>query len=151
MKVGFIGLGRMGVPMSGNVLAAGHDLLVHDVRPDAAAGLLAAGASWAGSPRDAAADRDVVITMLPGPSQVEDVLLGPGGLLAALPADAVWADMSTSVPAVADKFRASPGPGRRPRARWWTCRSRSRRPAGRRAARRGRAARLPRAAERAAW
>jgi len=111
MKVGFIGLGRMGVPMSGNVLAAGHDLLVHDVRPDAAAGLLAAGASWAGSPRDAAADRDVVITMLPGPSQVEDVLLGPGGLLAALPADAVWADMSTSVPAVADKVRAAAGPG----------------------------------------
>ena len=111
MKVGFIGLGRMGAPMSGNVLAAGHDLLVHDVRPDAAAGLLAAGASWAGSSREAAADRDVVITMLPGPSQVEDVLLGPGGLLAALPADAVWADMSTSVPAVADKVRAAAGPG----------------------------------------
>ena len=106
MKVGFIGLGRMGAPMSGNVLAAGHDLLVHDVRPDAAAGLLAAGASWAGSPREAAADRDVVITMLPGPSQVEDVLLGPGGLLAALPADAIWADMSTSVPAVADSVRS---------------------------------------------
>ena len=109
MKVGFIGLGHMGAPMSGNVLAAGHDLLVHDVRPDAAAGLLAAGASWAGSPREAAADRDVVITMLPGPSQVEDVLLGPGGLLAALPADAIWADMSTSVPAVADKVRALAG------------------------------------------
>ena len=111
MKVGFIGLGRMGAPMSGNVLAAGHDLLVHDVRPDAAAGLLAAGASWAGSSREAAADRDVVITMLPGPSQVEDVLLGPGGLLAALPADAIWADMSASVPAVADKVRAAAGPG----------------------------------------
>ena len=106
MKVGFIGLGRMGAPMSDNVLAAGHDLLVHDVRPDAAAGLLAAGASWAGSPREVAADRDVVITMLPGPSQVEDVLLGPGGLLAALPADAIWADMSTSVPAVADNVRS---------------------------------------------
>ena len=109
MKVGFIGLGRMGAPMSGNVLAAGHDLLVHDVRPDAAAGLLAAGASWAGSPREAAADRDVVITMLPGPSQVEDVLLGPIGLLAGLPTGAVWIDMSTSVPAVADKVRALAG------------------------------------------
>ena len=42
MKVGFIGLGRMGAPMSSNILAAGHDLLVHDVRPDSAAGLLAA-------------------------------------------------------------------------------------------------------------
>jgi 3-hydroxyisobutyrate dehydrogenase len=109
MKVGFIGLGRMGAPMSSNILAAGHDLLVHDVRPDSAAGLLAAGASWAGSPRQAGADRDVVITMLPGPSQVEEVLHGPSGLLAGLAAGAIWIDMSTSVPAVADKVRALAG------------------------------------------
>jgi 3-hydroxyisobutyrate dehydrogenase len=107
MKVGFIGLGRMGAPMASNVLAAGHDLLVHDVLPDAAAGLLTAGASWAGSPCEAAADRDVVITMLPAPPQVEHVLLGPGGLLPGLPAGAIWVDMSTSIPAVADKVRAS--------------------------------------------
>jgi 3-hydroxyisobutyrate dehydrogenase len=111
MKVGFIGLGHMGAPMSSNVLAAGHELVVHDVRPDAAAGLLAAGASWAGSPGEAGADRDAVITMLPGPSQVEEVLLGPGGLLAGLAAGATWIDMSTSVPAVADKVRALAGPG----------------------------------------
>jgi 3-hydroxyisobutyrate dehydrogenase len=109
MKVGFIGLGHMGAPMSRNVQAAGHDLVVHDVRPDAAAGLLEAGASWAGSPRESGADRDVVITMLPGPSQVDEVLLGPGGLLAGLSAGATWIDMSTSVPAVADKVRAVAG------------------------------------------
>jgi len=109
MRVGFVGLGHMGAPMSGNVLAAGHDLVVYDVRPDAAADLLAAGASWADSPRQAGADRDVVITMLPGPSQVEEVLLGPGGLLAGLAAGATWIDMSTSVPAVADKVRALAG------------------------------------------
>ena len=109
MKVGFIGLGHMGAPMSRNVLAAGHDLVVHDVRPDAAAGLLEAGASWTGSPRESGADRDVVITMLPGPSQVEEVLLGPGGLLAGLSAGDTWIDMSTSVPAVADKVRAVAG------------------------------------------
>lgn len=103
MKVGFIGLGHMGAPMSSNVLAAGHELVVHDVRPDAAAGLLAAGASWAGSPREAGVDRDVVITMLPGPNQVEEVVLGPHGLLAGLPAGAIWIDMSTSVPAVMDR------------------------------------------------
>jgi 3-hydroxyisobutyrate dehydrogenase len=107
MKVGFIGLGRMGAPMCGNILAAGHDLLVHDVRPEAAAGLLAAGAAWARSAREAAADRDVVITMLPGPSQVAGVLAGPAGLLDALPAGAIWMDMSTSVPAVADKVRGA--------------------------------------------
>jgi 3-hydroxyisobutyrate dehydrogenase len=111
MKVGFIGLGHMGAPMSSNVLAAGHDLVVHDVRPDAAAGLLAAGAAWAESPRQAGADRDVVITMLPGPSQVEEVLLGPDGLLAGLPASATWIDMSTSAPAVADRVRALAGSG----------------------------------------
>jgi 3-hydroxyisobutyrate dehydrogenase len=109
MKVGFIGLGHMGAPMSRNVLAAGHDLVVHDVRPDAATGLLEAGASWAGSPRESGVDRDVVITMLPGPSQVEEVLLGPGGLLAGLSAGDTWIDMSTSVPAVADKVRAVAG------------------------------------------
>jgi 3-hydroxyisobutyrate dehydrogenase len=109
MKVGFIGLGHMGAPMSRNVLAAGHDLVVHDVRPDAAAGLLEAGASWAGSPRESGVDRDVVITMLPGPSQVEEVLLGPGGLLAGLSAGGTWIDMSTSLPAVADKVRAVAG------------------------------------------
>jgi 3-hydroxyisobutyrate dehydrogenase len=106
MKVGFIGLGRMGAPMSSNILAAGHDLLVHDVRPEAAAGLMAAGAAWAGSPRQAAAERDVVITMLPGPSQVAEVLHGPSGLLAGLPAGAVWMDMSTSASAVADTARS---------------------------------------------
>lgn len=111
MKVGFVGLGRMGAPMSSNILAAGHDLVVHDVRPDAAAGVLAAGAAWAESPHQAGADRDVVITMLPGPSQVEEVLLGPSGLLAALPASATWIDMSTSVPAVANRVRASAGSG----------------------------------------
>src|SRR5262249_21633358 len=111
MKVGFIGLGHMGAPMSRNVLAAGHELVVHDVRPDAAAGLLAAGASWAGSPRETGTDRDVVVTMLPGPSQVEEVLLGPGGLLAGLRSGATWIDMSTSVPAAADKVRALAGPG----------------------------------------
>ena len=106
MKLAFIGLGHMGAPMSRNLLAAGHDLVVHDLRADAAAGLLASGATWAASPREAAAGRDVAITMLPAPPHVEAVLLGPDGLLGGLPPGAVWIDMSTSVPAVADKVRA---------------------------------------------
>ncbi len=106
MKVGFIGLGNMGLPMSRNILAAGHDLVVHDLRREAAAGLLADGAGWAASPRQAGAGRDVVITMLPAPAQVEEVLLGRRGLLGGLTAGAVWVDMSTSVPAVANRVRA---------------------------------------------
>ncbi len=106
MKVGFIGLGNMGLPMSRNILAAGHDLVVHDLRRDAAAGLVAEGAAWAASPRQAGAGRDVVITMLPTPSHVEEVLLGRRGLLGGLAAGAVWVDMSTSIPAVANRIRA---------------------------------------------
>jgi 3-hydroxyisobutyrate dehydrogenase len=110
MKVGFVGLGHMGAPMSRNILAAGHDLVVHDLRAEAAAALVARGAAWAASPREAALGRDVVITMLPGPRQVEEALLGPGGLLDGLRAGAIWTDMSTSVPAVADRVRAQAEP-----------------------------------------
>jgi 3-hydroxyisobutyrate dehydrogenase len=96
--------------MSARILAAGHDLVVHDQRPEAAAELMAAGASWAGSPRAAGAGRDVVITMLPAPEHVTDVLLGPDGLLDGMEPGATWVDMSTSVPAVADRVRALAGP-----------------------------------------
>ena len=92
--------------MSRNILAAGHDLVVHDLRREAAAALVAGGAAWAASPRETAPERDVVITMLPAPRHVEEVLLGPAGLLDGLPPGAVWIDMSTSVPAVADRVRA---------------------------------------------
>jgi 3-hydroxyisobutyrate dehydrogenase len=106
MNVGFVGLGHMGAPMSANILAAGHDLVVSDLRREAGAALLAGGAAWANSPREAALGRDVVITMLPGPRHVEEVMLGPGGVLNGLASAAVWIDMSTSVPEVADRVRA---------------------------------------------
>src|SRR5215470_15170377 len=110
MKVAFVGLGHMGAPMSRNILAAGHDLVVHDLRPDAVADLVADGAAWAGSPCEAGAGREAVITMLPGPPAVEQALLGSGGLLTGMPAGSVWIDMSTSTPAVADRIRAEAGP-----------------------------------------
>ncbi len=106
MKVGFIGLGHMGAPMCANILAAGYDLVVHDVREQAAAELVAAGATWAASPREAGQGQDVVVTMLPAPRQVADVLLGPDGLLDGLAPGSAWVDMSTSVPEVADRVRA---------------------------------------------
>jgi 3-hydroxyisobutyrate dehydrogenase len=97
----------MGGPMSRNVLAAGHDLVVYDVRREAAAELEAAGATWAASPLETGAGRDVVITMLPRPEHVEQVLLGPDGLLGGMAPGSVWVDMSTSIPAVADRVRAA--------------------------------------------
>jgi 3-hydroxyisobutyrate dehydrogenase len=106
MKIGFIGLGNMGGPMSRNLLAAGYDVAVHDVRREAAAEHEELGARWAPTPAETARDRAVVITMLPTPRHVEAVLLGPNGVLDALAPGSVWIDMSTSVPEVADRVRA---------------------------------------------
>jgi len=107
MRIGFIGLGHMGDPMCRHLLKAGHDLLVHDLSRVAGAALEAAGATWAASPRETAAGREVVITMLPTPAIVQQVVLGMDGLLSGLAPGSVWIDMSTSVPAVADRVRAA--------------------------------------------
>ncbi|QNN51893.1 NAD(P)-dependent oxidoreductase [Nocardioides mesophilus] len=100
MNVGFIGLGHMGGPMSLNLLRAGIAVTVHDLHRDAAEQQLALGATWADSPARLAAQVDVLVTMLPGPRQVEAVLLATG-VAEALPAGSVWLDMSTSTPEAA--------------------------------------------------
>lgn len=100
MQIGFIGLGHMGGPMALNLLAAGHRVVVHDTRPDAAREHLARAATWAASPVAAAEAADVLVTMLPGPRQVQTVLLD-GGAGAALRPGATWIDMSTSAPEAA--------------------------------------------------
>ena len=73
MKIGFIGLGTMGRHMASNLMKAGHELVVHDVRPEAAAPHVQAGASWADTPRGVAEATEVVFTSLPGPPEVEAV------------------------------------------------------------------------------
>src|SRR5262245_65926036 len=77
MRIGFVGVGHIGEPMAAQLLAAGHELIVHDARPDAARDLLAAGARWASSPADVATRADVVATCLPGPAGAEQVCLSP--------------------------------------------------------------------------
>lgn len=106
MKVAFLGLGNMGGPMSRNLAAADVPLTVYDPVPDKAGPALRRGAIAAASAAEAAAGADVLITMLPTPAVVEGVMLGGGGALAALPDGALWVDMSTSVPDVADRVRA---------------------------------------------
>ncbi|MFN8621625.1 MAG: NAD(P)-dependent oxidoreductase [Chloroflexota bacterium] len=106
MRVGFIGLGRMGAPMALNTLRGGHAVAVHDVRREAAAELEAARATWAASAAELAASVEVLVTMLPGPPQVEAVMLGAGGAFMALPAGATWIDMSTSTPAAGRRAAA---------------------------------------------
>lgn len=100
MKIGFIGLGTMGRHMAAHLQRAGHDLVVHDVRREAAAPHLTAGAAWADTPRAVAQAAEVVFTSLPGPPEVEAVALGEQGLLAGLAAGAVYFDLTTNAPAV---------------------------------------------------
>ncbi len=98
MKIGFIGLGSMGRHMARHLILAGHDVAVYDVHTSAAAEHLALGARWATSAADCATDVEVLITMLPTPRIVEDVLLREGAA-AAMPSGSLWIDMSTSTPA----------------------------------------------------
>ncbi|HEX4998210.1 MAG TPA: NAD(P)-dependent oxidoreductase [Terriglobia bacterium] len=89
MKVGFIGLGRMGKGMAQRILSGNHDLAVYDVFPKAAEDFRGTAARIASSVADLAKDREVVITMLAEDSAVRDVALGAGGLSASLPKDAI--------------------------------------------------------------
>jgi 3-hydroxyisobutyrate dehydrogenase-like beta-hydroxyacid dehydrogenase len=100
MRIGFIGLGLMGSSMALNARAAGHELTVNDLRRDAAAPHLAAGAKWADTPRLAAEGADVIFTSLPGPREVESVALADDGLLAGMRAGAAWFDLSTNSPSL---------------------------------------------------
>jgi 3-hydroxyisobutyrate dehydrogenase-like beta-hydroxyacid dehydrogenase len=95
MKVAFIGLGSMGSPMAGNLLRAGHDLVVYNRTRARAEPLERSGARVAASPRDAAAGVDVLITMLADDSAVETVMFGEHGAIEGLARGAVHASMST--------------------------------------------------------
>ena len=76
MRVGFIGLGAMGNPMAANLQNAGYELTIHDIRREQGKNLEDAGAVWAASPAATAEQSDVVLLSLPGPAQVESVVLG---------------------------------------------------------------------------
>lgn len=95
-RVAFIGLGNMGGPMCGHLVAAGFAVAAFDTAPAALAAAVTAGAAPAAAVEDCCAGADLLVTMLPGPPQVEEVLVGAGGALAALPAGALAIDMSTS-------------------------------------------------------
>jgi 3-hydroxyisobutyrate dehydrogenase len=100
MRVGFIGLGNMGGPLAAFVLKAGFPLVVHDIRREAAEPLLAQGAIWADSPRDAAAQCDVICVCVPGPPEMQAVALGAHGLLEAIKSGSVVIDHTTNSPAI---------------------------------------------------
>ena len=102
--VGFVGLGIMGAFMAGNLLEAGHELVVHNRTRTKAERLAQHGARAADSPREVAEGSDVIITMLPGPPQVEEVVAGDGGLLEGAREGSLIIDMSTSSPILAQEL-----------------------------------------------
>jgi len=106
MKVGFIGLGIMGTSMASNLIKAGHELVVHDIKREAAAPHLAAGAAWADTPCKLAEGVEVVMTSLPGPIEMESVTLGKEGLLSGLSSGKVYFDLTTNSPKVVRKVHA---------------------------------------------
>ena len=106
MKIGFIGLGLMGGGMASNLIKAGHDLVVHDIRRECAKPLLEAGASWAESVADAGCAADILFTSLSGPKEMQEVGVGEGGLLASMRPGGVWFDLTTNSPTVVRKIAA---------------------------------------------
>jgi 3-hydroxyisobutyrate dehydrogenase len=107
MNIAFIGLGNMGGPMARNLLKAGHALVVFDVVQRNVDALVAAGARAAASGRAAAADADLVITMLPSSPHVRAVYLGAEGLLAGARSGTPLIDSSTIDPHTAREVAAA--------------------------------------------
>jgi 2-hydroxy-3-oxopropionate reductase len=105
MKVGFIGLGIMGHPMAGHLLAGGHELYVHDLRP-APQDLLDQGAKACASARDVAEQVEVIITMVPDTPHVEAALFGSGGVAEGLSPGKIVVDMSSIAPLETKKIAA---------------------------------------------
>lgn len=103
MKVGFIGIGTMGASMALNVRKAGYELVVNDLRREAAEPHLKAGAAWADSARQVAEAADVVFTSLPGPKEVQAVAVP---LLAGMRKGTAWFDLSTNSPTVVRELSA---------------------------------------------
>jgi 2-hydroxy-3-oxopropionate reductase len=102
--IGFIGLGIMGRPMARNLLKAGYSLVVHSRSRGPVDEIVKAGATAAASPKDVAAQCDVLITMLPNSPDVEQVVLGPNGVIEGARRGMILADMSTISPIVSQKI-----------------------------------------------
>jgi 2-hydroxy-3-oxopropionate reductase len=106
-RIGFIGLGIMGKPMALRLVRAGFPIVVHNRSPQAVEELAGEGAETASSPREIAERADVVVTMLPDSPDVEAVVLGDDGVIAAVREGMLLVDMSTIAPATARQVHAA--------------------------------------------
>lgn len=106
MKIGFIGLGIMGKPMSKNLLKAGYSLVVYNRSAQAVQELVELGATKAASPKEVAGQCDVVITMLPNSPEVKEVVLGPNGVLEGAQPGSILIDASSIAPGASQEIAA---------------------------------------------
>jgi 3-hydroxyisobutyrate dehydrogenase len=97
-RTAFIGLGIMGLPMAGHLLAAGYPLSIHSRTKSKASDLLARGATWANSPAEAAKDADVIFICVPDTPDVQAVIDGNAGILSVARAGQIVIDHSTISP-----------------------------------------------------
>ncbi|GAA1959736.1 NAD(P)-dependent oxidoreductase [Amycolatopsis minnesotensis] len=103
-RIGFAGIGRMGLPMCANLVGAGYAVTAFDVRAERKEAAIGCGARWSTNPRAVAAGADVFITMVPGPPEVRDLMLRDG-VAEALPPESVWLDMTSNSPEVVRPIR----------------------------------------------
>ncbi|MBD0379269.1 2-hydroxy-3-oxopropionate reductase [Paenibacillus sedimenti] len=103
-KIGFIGLGIMGKPMSINLLKAGYHVTVYDVNKEAVDGVVQSGAVAAASPQEAAEKTDIIITMLPNANIVKGVIFGENGIRKGAKEGSVVIDMSSISPVVSKEI-----------------------------------------------
>ena len=111
MQVGFAGMGIMGVPMSLNILKAGHGLAVYNRNPEKCAPVVDSGAQHAGTPEELARGAEVLVLMLTGPEAVDAVLFGELGAAGALGPGKTVVNMSSVGPEysrdLAERVRAT--------------------------------------------
>ncbi len=104
MRIGFIGLGRMGSQMCRHVLKADHAVTAYDVRPEAAQAMADEGARACDSPAQAASEAEIVFTSLPHPAISREVITGNQGIMAGIPAGAIIAETSTVSPGLVQEL-----------------------------------------------
>jgi 3-hydroxyisobutyrate dehydrogenase-like beta-hydroxyacid dehydrogenase len=97
-NLGWIGLGKMGNPMSGHLLKAGYHLAVYDIEPSAMRALVQKGATPSNSPAEVADQSDVIISMIPDDAALEAVATGPQGIFQSTRQNLIYIDMSTVSP-----------------------------------------------------
>jgi 3-hydroxyisobutyrate dehydrogenase len=104
LAIGMLGLGRMGAPICRRLVDAGFPVTVHDPAEGAHLFATSIGAGWAESVAAVAADAEVLVTVLPGPKELEAAMLAPNGALESMPPGSLWLDFTSGDPRVSKRI-----------------------------------------------